>query len=176
MQRLNARLAAAPVVGGKAEVEIGEGAADRDMSDGKWGARERLSLPVERQKGGSAALRIACQVDLGGRLALLLVSPQQQKIEKAVAERLPAQRSHPFGKRRREELRLVVQAVEIFADHPRVKDDGAVVEHERRDLGERVVFHQLCVRLGRGRHGAHAVDAVDEAELVRRDHDLAHER
>src|SRR6266545_2735413 len=172
MPGCNAGLAATPVVGGKAEVEIGEGTADRDMADGKWGAGERLSLLVQRQQRHSAALRIACQVDLRGMLALLLVPPQQQKIEKAVAERLPAQSGHPFRKRGWKELRLVVQAVEIFADHWRIKDDGAVVEHERRDLGERVVFHQLGVWLGRGRHGAYAVDAVDEAELVRRDHDL----
>src|SRR4051812_36900710 len=94
----NTRLVAPPVVSREAEVEIGERAANGDVADGEWGTRELLGLPVQRQQRDSAALRIACQVDLRGMLALPLVPPQQQKIEKTVAERLPAQCSHPFGK------------------------------------------------------------------------------
>src|SRR3977135_601112 len=97
-------------------------------------------------------------------LALQLVSPQQQKIEKAVAEGLPAQGRQALGKGRRQELRLVVQAVEIFADDRRVVDSGAVVEHERRNLGQRVVSHQLCMWLGRGAPGSPAVAAVPQRE------------
>src|SRR5690349_12805982 len=79
----NARLAAPPVVGREAEVEIRERAANGDVADGEWGIRERLGLPVQSQQRGLVALGIACQVDLRGMLALPLVPPQQQKIEKA---------------------------------------------------------------------------------------------
>src|SRR5262249_19014872 len=44
-----------------------------------------------------------------------------------------------------------------------------------RQLGERVLLHQLEVRPGGRDHRAHAGETINEPELVRRDHHLAHE-
>jgi hypothetical protein len=69
-----------------------------------------------------------------------------------------------------------VPAVEVLADHPRVEQDPAVIEHERGDLVERVHREHGIVRHRHGddlalqRHGRHLVG------LVEHDHHLAHER
>ena len=171
-------MAAAPILRRETEVEIGERAADRDVPDREWRRRQLAGLLVEAEENRLALLGVGRKMDLRlvrGR-ALALVAPQQQEVEEAVAERLPAQRRHPRRQRGRNELRSVVQPIEIFADHRRVVEHGAVVQHQRRDLGQRIFLHQRRVRPGGGDHGAHAVETTGKPELVRRDHHLAHER
>ena len=66
--------------------------------------------------------------------AFAFVAQQQQKIEKTVAERLPAQRRHAVPAIDRNELGSRVQAIEIFADDGGIVEHRAVIEYQRRDL------------------------------------------
>ena len=80
-----------------------------------------------------------------GMLALALVAPQDQKLQQAVAERVTAQRRPLRLRIGRKQLRTVVQRVEIFADHDRVIERRTVVQHQRRQLAQRIVGLQRLV-------------------------------
>src|SRR3546814_6236263 len=66
------------------------------------------------------------------------LAPQQQDVGQSVGQRLPPQLAQPLRPGRGEQPCPVVQAIEVFADHPRVEQRGAVVEDQRRDLAERI--------------------------------------
>jgi hypothetical protein len=50
-----------------------------------------------------------------------------------------------------------------------------VIGHQARHLHQRVLGRQVVVRLHRADRGRQQLDAADKAEVVRDDHDLAHE-
>ena len=137
---------------------------------------ERFGLAVQGFQHRGFAHRRARHMNIGRLCPLVLISQRHHHVEKAVAERLPAQRRHPRLGRMRKQFWRAVERVEIFADDRRVIEHRAVVEDERRYFRQRIVLHQFSVRLGHRRHGAHAIDASNEAALVRDDHHLAHER
>ena len=64
--------------------------------------------------------------------------------------------------------------VEVFEDDARIVERVAVLEHERRDLAERVLLEEVGRR--RQRLGVDDLDAVGKADDVGGDADLADER
>ena len=64
--------------------------------------------------------------------------------------------------------------VEVFEDDAQIVERVAVLEHERRDLAERVLLEE--VGRGRQRLGVDDLDAVGKANDVGGDADLADER
>ena len=46
----------------------------------------------------------------------------------------------------RKQFRPVLKRVEIFADHRRIVEDRSVLQHQRRDLAQRIFAHQLQMR------------------------------
>ena len=69
-----------------------------------------------------------------------------------------------------------MQSVEIFADHRGIVERRAIIEHECWDFAQRVVRQQRRIWRVHGDHGAHAIEPLDQAALVGKDHHLAHER
>src|SRR5262245_59348836 len=103
------RMRVPPRILWEAEIQVRQRAADRDVADRKWRLLELPGLLLQRSDGRSALDRVGRKVRLGllrGR-AGQLVPPQQQKIQHAIAERLPAQRLKPLRHGRGDELRPV---------------------------------------------------------------------
>ena len=93
-----------------------------------------------------------------------------------VAESVPAQGLPALFRCLGKELRPAVQAVQVLAYESGVEQHGALIRDQGGDLAERVDAHQLAVGLRHGDYGAHRLDAVGEAGLVREYHYLAHVR
>ena len=76
-----------------------------------------------------------------------LVPPQDEDVEQPVAEGVARERRPALRPGGREQLAAAGERVEVLADHHGVHQDGAVREHQGRDLAERVVGQQVRVRL-----------------------------
>ena len=96
----------------------------------------------------------------------LLVDLQDRRVHDAVGERLPGQRVEAAGPRR-DELAAAGEHVEIFEDDAAVVEGCAVLEHQRRDLAERILPRSVVV--GIGGVGGDDLDAVRKPEDRRRD-------
>src|ERR1700716_2188242 len=87
-------MARAPVIFGKSKIEIRQRAPDRDVADRERRIREVGGFPLERSQHRRALGVVGRQMHLRRMDTFAFVAQQQQKIEKSVAERLPAQRRH----------------------------------------------------------------------------------
>src|SRR5690348_8467706 len=92
MPRRQLRMLLTPRLRREPEVEIRQRAPDGDMSDREGRVYQRIGLLFERSQGGGALGCEARQMRFGFLGAIALAAPQDQKIEHAVAQRLPPQR------------------------------------------------------------------------------------
>src|SRR5262245_10504236 len=69
-----ARMIFAPVLVGESEIEIGEGATDRDVPDAERRRRERVGFAVERPQHGLLLRGVGRDVDVGWLRALALAA------------------------------------------------------------------------------------------------------
>ncbi len=168
----------APMVLGETEVELADGADDGGVAYAEGRGRQPARFPLESGKACPELPVEGGGHDVVGALRPhLLVAPQEQDVGHAVAQRLPAQLAKARSAALGQHTRAGMQRVEIFADHRRVEEAGAVVEHQRRDLAERVVLQHVLVRFGGvGHHRALALHTVEQARFVQHDHDLSDER
>jgi hypothetical protein len=132
-----------------------------------------VTWPIEHTQRGARLQLEGLQQPLQRHLALALVAPQDQGIEQAVAEGMPAQRL-PAPLALRGEQRSASQCIEVLADHGRIEERGAVLAHQRRDLGQRVDRHDRGVRLEHRGHRTHQFQLRREAQFMRAHHHLAH--
>jgi hypothetical protein len=159
------RSAVAPAEVGEAEVEIGQAAADRDVADAeaRGGKGRRVALEAVERGAGLDGEAVEELRQVRALRLVALVPPQDEDVEQAVAEGVAGEGGPAFRPCRREQRAAAREGVEVFADHHGVLQDGAVAEHQRRDLAQRVVGQQVGVRLRHADHGADAVDAVRQA-------------
>ncbi len=152
-------------------------AGDGDVSDGRR-AGKLAGLRFEPVERGRDLEPVGREVLLGllRVRAGLLAEPQHDRLHEAVAECLASQGRKARARIGREQLGSIVQRVEVLADHARIVERAAIVEHQRRDLVERVHRHHLGVRRRRRHHHPLRADAPGQPHLVRRHHHLAHER
>src|SRR5580700_2564741 len=139
-----ARTSRAPIVSRKPEIEMCECAPDSDVANAER-ARRTVGFsfePVEALCGLEPKPR---QVLLGLRLAgtVHLSEAQHNDVHQAIAQGLAPQRLPAQIGVGGKQLRSIVQSIEILADYARVVEGRAVVEHQGRDLAERVVLHDL---------------------------------
>ena len=153
---------------------------DSAMPIAMWPMLKRLaaSASASCSSASTHARILPCHSAMCGSLCLLrrpepLAEPGERDVQHAVAQRQPAQRGQPFGPCGKQ-LRPVVQRVEILADHRRIVDDRAVLQHQRRNLPQRVLAHQFEMRRRPAHHRAHRLDPIRQPEFVRDDHHLAH--
>ena len=114
------RMPVAPGQLGKAEIDVAERDADRDVADREARGRERVGLLSSSMSTETLVFSFhacMCLIDCCAGRAQLLAAPHQHRVEHAVAERLAAQRHEPLGKFFRKQLLAAVQRVEILADH-----------------------------------------------------------
>ena len=103
-----------------------------------------------------------------------LVAGEDAGIEDAIALGLPAERGPARRPGRGEHLRPAVQAVEVFADHPRIEQRQAVVGHQARHLAERVVAADVGIGCDRAHLARGQLQLFLLPGLDRHRHDLAH--
>jgi hypothetical protein len=145
------------------------------VADGEPRLRERPDFAIEQVQ---RCARLGVEGAEQGRqrlFAFALVAPQDQRVQQAVAERVPAQRL-PLLRAACGKQRASGALVQVFADHHGIEQRRAVVEHQRRNLRERVVAHDLRIRLEHRGDRAHPRDLRQQRELVCAHHDLAHIR
>src|SRR6185437_5978265 len=117
---------AAPFFGGVAEVKIAQCTRNCDLADAELAA-ELAGLGLDLERGESAPdlaqLRIDPVLPLIFLRAQDFIAAEDRRIENAVAQRLLAQRQPARLATAREQLRPLMQRVEIFAD------DRRIIEH-----------------------------------------------
>src|SRR5256885_7080061 len=102
-------------------VEVPERTCDRDVADGERRLGECLRLVVEQREGGPRLELEGIDQRLQRRLSLALVAPEDQRVQQAVAQRVPSQRL-PFVGSLLGEERARGEVVEVFADDDRVEE------------------------------------------------------
>src|SRR5215470_7842480 len=172
------------VLGHRNQAGIGLEEETQGRHDGDIGVTDAVAEPIAASPGGAVALErrerarhlaaAALDPDLGGgAVQPLLVEQADGLVGQARGEGGDPQRSVPGGLARREHRAFRRhQAVEIVEDDVTVDQHDAVVEHERRDAGERIVGPDL-LRIGEGRPGPMLERQAVERE---RDADAADER
>src|ERR1700724_1980222 len=134
----------------EAEVAIGEYAGERDLPDGRrrvasgWRGLERSERPLDL----AGLMLDPFRLVLGGITPTALVHLQDRGIHDAVGERLQAQRREARLGLGRNDAAAAREMIEIFEDDAGVEQHEAVVEHERRDLAERVLLSPRIRRIG----------------------------
>ena len=140
----------APVVVGVAKVEIRQRTANGDMADAKRRRGKLHRLLFEAFEDRPFAHCGADEMGIGRLRPHALIAQQYQQIQKSIAEGLAPQRNQPrlvIGRKQLWRVFQLPKRIEIFADHRQIVDHGAVVEHQRRYFRQRVVLHQLRMRL-----------------------------
>ena len=141
-QRREPGPARAPVVGGEAEIEMRQRAADRDRGRCPIGSRQAFGLLLQRSRAswrssGGRPPGASRTGAAGGRV--LLAEPQhvrppsgRRRAPGAAArvQRAPRSAGNSFAP--------ACSVSRVLADHARVVERRAVVEDQRRDLVERV--------------------------------------
>src|SRR5512143_2444186 len=134
-ERDEVRVRAAPVDLGKAQVEVAERAAGRDVG-------ERIALAVApralaqllRELDHAAVdLRALARDPLFAllpRRPLALEEDRARRVADPVGERLPALDRDALPRRLRDEAAHRARAVQVFDDDPRIEEPRAVVEDE----------------------------------------------
>jgi hypothetical protein len=92
---------------------------------------------LPRQPAGAALVRLAARV---------LETDEHGGIEQPVGQRLPAAHVDALPACRRDEALDRREVVEVFDDHARIEDRGAVVEHQTRDLARRIGLRDRGLR------------------------------
>ncbi len=104
-----------------------------------------------------------------------LIAARDAGIADTVAQSLQAQRRPTRRAGRRKERPAAMQRVEIFGDDRRIIKRGAVIQHQGRDLQQRIVVGQRGIGAGDGGRGRYPLDPVAQAGLMSQNQDLAHE-
>src|ERR1700731_4552419 len=128
MPRRDLRMLLAPIQMRETKIQIRKTATDCDVANPKSGVRERGGLLLQRSHRGLILGAKSIHEGLQRLRSLALLPPQNDPIQKSLAERLPPQRSPAGRPLWRKKAGPCVQAVQILAEFAGVVERLCVVE------------------------------------------------
>ena len=141
-------------------------------------AAHRANFPFDGIEAGADFFQLAIapgRMLLLGRPHRFLVARQYGGGGNAIADRLFAQRPPARRSGGGEKPVAAGFGIEPLANHPAVEQGAAVVQHQGRDLAQRVGRQNIGIAVDRVGGGGDGFNAVGQAQFVGHDHDLAYE-